>query len=187
MTLTTLLRDARRDCATLTRGQRFDRWLRVWRPAAMALHRKDGPFQGSHLNAWLKIADRLLDACGTEHHSRGNWNATAVRLLVGRRVWLCSEGSTRADALRALVATAKAIQFDRPEEKYLADRLPKNSAGLPILPGDHLLVARTKQEVVVEGIGSDNTILVGGLPGVDDDCWNEEAEDLCPIPEKRDA
>jgi len=25
MTLTTLLRDARRDCATLTRGQRFDR------------------------------------------------------------------------------------------------------------------------------------------------------------------
>ena len=64
MTLTTLLRDARRDCATLTRGQRFDRWLRVWRPEAMALHRKDGPFRGSHLNAWLKIADRLLDACG---------------------------------------------------------------------------------------------------------------------------
>ena len=66
MTLDTLLRDARRDCATLTRGQRFDAWLRVWRPAAMALMRKDGPFQGSHLNAWLKIADRLLDACGIE-------------------------------------------------------------------------------------------------------------------------
>ena len=64
MTLATLLRDARRDCATLTRGQRFDAWLRVWRPAAMALHRKDGLPQGSHLNAWLKIADRLLAACG---------------------------------------------------------------------------------------------------------------------------
>lgn len=66
MTLATLLRDARRDCATLTRGHRFDRWLRTWRPAAMALHRKDGLFQGSHLNAWLKIADRLLTACGIE-------------------------------------------------------------------------------------------------------------------------
>ncbi len=30
----------------------------------MALHRKEGRFQGNHLNAWLKIADRLLDACG---------------------------------------------------------------------------------------------------------------------------
>ena len=57
-----LLADARRDCATLTRGQRFDRWLRIWRPSAMALHREDGLFQGSHLNAWLKIADRLLYA-----------------------------------------------------------------------------------------------------------------------------
>ena len=64
MTLATLLRDARRDCATLTRDQRFDAWLRVWRPAAMALHREDGLLQGSHLNAWLKIADRLLDARG---------------------------------------------------------------------------------------------------------------------------
>jgi hypothetical protein len=63
MTLTTLLRDADRDCATLTRGQRVNRWLRIWRPAAMALHRKEGLFQGSHLNAWLKIADRLLTAC----------------------------------------------------------------------------------------------------------------------------
>ncbi len=34
MTLATLLRDARQDCATLTRGQRFDAWLRVWRPAS---------------------------------------------------------------------------------------------------------------------------------------------------------
>lgn len=66
MTITTLLRDARRDCATLTRGHRFDRWLRVWRPAAMALHRKDGQLKGSHLNAWLKIADRLLTACRIE-------------------------------------------------------------------------------------------------------------------------
>ena len=66
MTLATLLRDARRDCATLTRGQRFDRWLRTWRPAAMVLHRKEGLLQGSHLNAWLKIADRLLDVCGIE-------------------------------------------------------------------------------------------------------------------------
>ncbi len=30
----------------------------------MALHRKDGLLQGSHLNAWLKIADSLLTACG---------------------------------------------------------------------------------------------------------------------------
>lgn len=59
-----LLADARRDCARLTRGHRFDRWLRVWRPAAMVLHREDGLLQGSHLNAWLKIADRLLDVCG---------------------------------------------------------------------------------------------------------------------------
>ncbi len=66
MTLATLLADARRDCATLTRGHRFDRWLRVWRPAAMALHREDGLLQGSHLNAWLKIADSLLTACGIE-------------------------------------------------------------------------------------------------------------------------
>ena len=69
------------------------------------------------------------------------------------------------------------------EEKSLLDRLPKNSAGLPILPGDHLLVARTKQEIIVESIGDDNVILVGGLAGVDDDCWNEMAEDLDPIPE----
>ena len=66
MTLSTLLRDARRDCATLTRGHRFDRWLRVWRPAAMVLHRKEGLFQGNHLNAWLKITDRLLTACRIE-------------------------------------------------------------------------------------------------------------------------
>ena len=66
MTPATLLRDAHRDFATLTPDQRFDRWLRTWRPAAMALHRKDGLLQGSHLNAWLKIADRLLDACGIE-------------------------------------------------------------------------------------------------------------------------
>ena len=30
------------------------------------LHRKNGLLQGSHLNAWLKIADRLLDACRIE-------------------------------------------------------------------------------------------------------------------------
>ena len=66
MTLPELLCDAHRDCARLTPAERFDRWLRTWRPAAMALMRKDGPFQGSHLNAWLKIADRLLDAFGIE-------------------------------------------------------------------------------------------------------------------------
>jgi hypothetical protein len=32
----------------------------------MALHRKDGQLKGSHLNAWLKIADRLLTACRIE-------------------------------------------------------------------------------------------------------------------------
>ena len=32
----------------------------------MALHRKDGLFKGTHLNAWLKIADRLLGACGID-------------------------------------------------------------------------------------------------------------------------
>ncbi len=66
MTLDTLLRDARRACLPLEPTERFDAWLRVWRPAAMALMRKDGLFQGSHLNAWLKIADRLLDACLTK-------------------------------------------------------------------------------------------------------------------------
>jgi hypothetical protein len=70
MTLATLLADARRDCATLTRGQCFDAWLRIWRPAAMALHRDNGPFAGSHLNSWLKIADRLLTACGLAEEKR---------------------------------------------------------------------------------------------------------------------
>jgi hypothetical protein len=64
MTLSTLLRDARRDCDRLTPEERFDRWLTVWKPAAMALLRKEGPFAGSNLNSWLKIADRLLTACG---------------------------------------------------------------------------------------------------------------------------
>ena len=63
MTLSTLLRDARRACLPLEPAERYDVWWRTWRPAAMALHRKDGLFQGSHLNAWLKIADGLLDAC----------------------------------------------------------------------------------------------------------------------------
>lgn len=66
MTLDTLLADARHACLPLEPTERFDAWLRVWRPAAMALMRKDGLFQGSHLNAWLKIADRLLDVCGIE-------------------------------------------------------------------------------------------------------------------------
>jgi len=57
MTLPELLTAARDDCAALTSAARFDRWWRTCRPAAMALHRKDGLFQGSHLNAWLKIAD----------------------------------------------------------------------------------------------------------------------------------
>ena len=65
----TLLADARRACLLLEPAERLDRWWRVWRPAAMALHRKDGPFQGSHLNAWLKIADRLLDVCGIDPES----------------------------------------------------------------------------------------------------------------------
>ena len=70
MTLATLLRDARRDCAHLTPEERFDRWLTVWKPAAMALHRENGPFAGSHLTTWLKIADKLLTACGLARDRR---------------------------------------------------------------------------------------------------------------------
>ena len=50
MTVPELLTAARDDCAALTPDERFYRWWRTWRPAAMALMRKDGLFQGSHLN-----------------------------------------------------------------------------------------------------------------------------------------
>ena len=39
-------------------------------------------------------------------------------------------------------------------------------------------VAEEPQEVVIEGIGNDHDVLVGGLPGVDEDQWEVLDEEL---------
>ena len=74
--------------------------------------------------------------------------------------------------------------------RAIVEKLPKDAASQPIVPGEHRWVVRDdghSREVVVEGIGHNNTVLVGGLPGVDEDCWNEYAEDLYPAREAAEA
>ena len=68
MTLATLLRDARRDCATLTRGQRFDRWLRVWRPGG------NGPAPQGRITPGFapeRLAEDRRQAVGRLRHRAG--------------------------------------------------------------------------------------------------------------------
>jgi hypothetical protein len=85
------------------------------------------------------------------------------------------------------------------EAAEIIGKLPKDSHGNPIVPGQHRWVVggapehnwsvpdETIQEVVVEGIGNDSTILVGGLPGVDDDLWEVYGEELYESREAAEA
>ena len=65
-TLDILLQDARCACLPLSPADRFDAWLRIWRPAAMTIVRQGRTLQGKVLTDWLKVADMVLDACRIE-------------------------------------------------------------------------------------------------------------------------
>ncbi len=71
-----------------------------------------------------------------------------------------------------------AVEAERDRLKAIVDTLPKTADFSCLVPDMHVWRIEDNEEMVVESIGNDSTIHVGGLPGVNDDCWDELAEDL---------
>lgn len=70
------------------------------------------------------------------------------------------------------------VEAERDRLKAIVDTLPKTADFSCLVPDMHVWRIEDNEEMVVESIGNDSTIHVGGLPGVNDDCWDELAEDL---------
>ena len=69
-------------------------------------------------------------------------------------------------------------------------RLPKDADGKPITPGTHRWVTHDDgraEEVIVEFVGTAAELVVGGLPGTNDECWEEFAADLHSTREAAEA
>jgi hypothetical protein len=68
----------------------------------------------------------------------------------------------------------------------IVDRLPHDAKGEPLTPGEHRMYTHhdgRREEVVVDSISDVLELVVGGLPGINDECWEVLAEDLEPMEE----
>jgi len=97
-----------------------------------------------------------------------------------------------AGKLPMLLEEIRAAAEQREAELRALDRLPHDHEDQPIIPGEHRWVIGVNsehdwgnpenksiiQEVIVEGIGNDHDVLVGGLPGVNDEYWEVLDEEL---------
>ncbi len=104
-----------------------------------------------------------------------------VKDIALSKMWECDIAASTYSLLMAVkkeLERLAAVEAERDRLKAIVDTLPKTADFSCLVPDMHVWRIEDNEEMVVESIGNDSTIHVGGLPGVNDDCWDELAEDL---------